>query len=703
MNTLPATLILLPDKLTDPIRIFRIGEDGATDYASASLSDIRQGEYGIARSEIRRYEITGDADPHLADLVNRRVIVSDQYLNVGSEDGLFQSWVIRAAAINPDRHDVARWFLAARLDPQAPWVAHLAIVIRDALRDHDVQHPVIVGLPDRAYLDASADTRAPAIAPIIPSFGEAIHEIDEHGKRTGVNLPPLSFQATADDDSRAGVVTRASAVIAEALVNSSEADGAAIHDATSLRNRWKAAVDPDHADRLRGNADGTVFSAPVVVLDDHDDSTGRTTLLLATARISIAPDKRDIWLDYHEAISISGNRPFQVDLAQRLRANDGVLDADRAALIETIEDQSLPVLELCTNSDGDFVSKGYARVIADHVPLFGYPLSFSFPQATAALLLFRQPIVPHSTAMERLRSRLWDFVRSGRDALAQLAPQHDAEGIVGEDDQIAHEDDPVGSDAVQREPLHADAGQGEETIDDISDDTGDVSDDGEGEDDQNDTGSGSDETDTDQDDDGDIPDEIVGAGDNSQRPNGEHGGDGPAQQIATAVHNGADGDSEIDPHGTDEDTEVANTDNTVGGTDKIAHVDDGHDSTKDGRSRYYELLSGMTDTDAEYVKRVREAVKSAMRRPTASANLTEVEADDHLRERSASMADILEYVHNHHLASNSKAARETMPLVRQFAEADQFWYRMLYLLNLVQLVRKEGISSPRKMTMRLAG
>lgn len=736
MNILPATLVLLPDRLTDPIRILRLAEDGAADYAEASLAEIRQGEYGIVRPEVRRYEITDDPDPHHADLANRRVVVSSEYHSAGTADGLMPTWVLRAASLHPDRHDVAAWFRAARQTPDAPWVAHLAVVVRDALRDHNDHHPVLVAMPDRAYLEASADTRQSAVAPIATSFTEPVHEITETGRRTGSKLAPLSFASSVDDDTRYGVITRASAVLAEALVNSSDADGAAIADADALRQRWAAAVDPDHASRLAQSDDGQEFSAPLAILDDHGEASGRTTLLLATARISIAPQRRDIWIDYHEAISITANRPLQVDLVDRLKNGSTEVDADRAALIDAIREQCLPLLELCTTCDGSFVSHMYADALPDHVPLLPHPLEFTFPQAAAALMLFRQPPEPTSRDNATLRQRLWDFLLAGREARGGEddtpvhdqdrtvpkadtpppsgddndddghAPEAEAEGHVGDADQTAHETDAAGSEAgdpVQQEPLYSD--------DHEEDDDGDIPD-------EFDTGGESS---------GESSGSMDGAGELALRP--DHGdeadisgdetdGHDPARVVAQAMveDDAEERANETDNHGAEEDNSVAQSEATeaeghasddeaeghVSDADQQAHGS-GDQGSDDGRGgRYYALLAAMTDTDKAYVERVRKEVKTAMRRPTAPGALTEVEPDDHLRERSGVMADILDYVHDQHLRSNSKAARKDMPLVRQFAEADQPWYRMLYLLNLVQLVRKEGITASRKMTMRLA-
>ena len=120
----PASIILLPDDLTDPIGILRVGEDNDLTLLAASLSSMRTGEDGFASAPVRRYELAHypDADP--ADLMARRVVIQDaQQINSYAAPG----WVRREVGLHPERRDIASWFRAARLRPNAPWQAHLGI------------------------------------------------------------------------------------------------------------------------------------------------------------------------------------------------------------------------------------------------------------------------------------------------------------------------------------------------------------------------------------------------------------------------------------------------------------------------------------------------------------------------------------------------------------------------------------------------
>ncbi|NJM82271.1 MAG: hypothetical protein HC844_07080, partial [Tabrizicola sp.] len=142
----PASIVLLPDDLTSPIRILRAGDGLEPARLDASLSTIRTGEDGFPSAPVRRYELVHypNADP--ADLMARRVVIQDPQNGLAYDA---PGWVRRDVGLHPERRDIASWFRAARLRADAPWQAHLGIVLRDALRASIEIPPAVLVMPDR--------------------------------------------------------------------------------------------------------------------------------------------------------------------------------------------------------------------------------------------------------------------------------------------------------------------------------------------------------------------------------------------------------------------------------------------------------------------------------------------------------------------------------------------------------------------------
>lgn len=378
----PATLTLLPDDLTGTIRLLRMDSHGKAVQATTSLSRIRSGEDGFVREGVRRYEVPPypSADP--ANLISRRVILSDD----GAADvDRLPFWARQAVALHPDRHDIARWLRAARQQAPAPWVSHLPIVLRDALRQFSEHPPLTMVLPDRAFL-AATDDDLDTVGQISDAFTADAHEIDENSHRTGAVLAPMPLASDRRMTRRSGLATRAQTVIAEALMNGH--DASVMPQRHDIVDRWRKVVDSDHAGRLRQISE-TEWVAPVAILDDHRDQQNRATLILATVHIVLSDKGRDLWMEYHEAVEVNASRPLRVDLEARLRVGSDASLANRKAMLHCIASGALPVLELSTRNDGEFDNRRLMEAVTDAVPLLRDHPGYSFPEAAMAFQRFR--------------------------------------------------------------------------------------------------------------------------------------------------------------------------------------------------------------------------------------------------------------------------------------------------------------------------
>ena len=385
----PATLVLLPDRLTDPFTVLRVERPGRRQTLHGSLRTIRTGEEGDDLPGLRRYETTDPADQHRVDLVNHRVVLQPDDDTSGAGPRRLPDWSRKTSTLHPDRHDVAAWFDAARRDPSSPWVAHLPIALRDALRGYDRSPDCVLLLSDRTlYAASDHDDERMVLGPLRPALEGPAHEIDPHCHRTGRTLAPIKLADTGTDPRRQGLVTRAQGIIAEALVNAHEAHP--LPTADTLPTRWAAIVNASHARRLR-RVDPARYSAPLAILDDHRNGSDLATLLLATVHIVLDPTAPDITLTYHAAWHIRASRPVVTDLAERLIPEDGDLDEDRADLIRAIRDQDLPVLEIAAGADGLFASRALIDALGDASPLMPTDPTFTLADAALAILHFREP------------------------------------------------------------------------------------------------------------------------------------------------------------------------------------------------------------------------------------------------------------------------------------------------------------------------
>ncbi len=376
----PVSIILLPDDLTNTIRILRIAQNNSVTRIDALLSTTRTGEDGFPNATVRRYELAHYPDAEPADLMTRRVVILDRPSGQTYDT---PSWVRREVGLHPERRDIVSWFRAARMKPNALWQAHFGIAIRNALSDFPASPDAVLVMPDRAYLAASDDDKTTLPPGVLHSLSAPVRSIDHTGALIGKELPPINLSGVGVVNRRRGIVTRAQAVIAEALMNGHET--APLPTPDSIIDRWIAAVDDEHATRIRQTG-ATEWAAPVAILDDHRDR--KATLILATVNISLDPSQPDIWFVYHEVLEIAANRPVQVDLSARLRAGPEPIDDNRAALLTAIREQALPVLEISTTNADTFDNRLISDLLPDPVPLLRDHPTFDFPAAVIAYLHF---------------------------------------------------------------------------------------------------------------------------------------------------------------------------------------------------------------------------------------------------------------------------------------------------------------------------
>ena len=437
-----STLVLLPDQFSDPIRIIRVDEGGTRDERYASLTDIRTGEDGTDHPSIRRYETSDNPTAHLTDLVNSRVVITDPETIPATDRVELPRWARRNTALHPDRHDLASWLEAANRDPSAPWVSHLALTVRDALRDQAEHHPAIIAFPDRAFLAASDDNTHPAIQAVIDTFTTPAHEINEQGHRGNKSLAPMPLAKVNDDDHRTAIITRAQAVISEALVNAIEAKPSPTAD--DIYARWTEIVGADHAQRLRMSSDGK-YSAPVAILDDHNNARYTATFVLATLKITLSNDKNDIWFDYHHAYDIDASRPFDINIAKTSLLRQGNRTGDQDDLLAALQEQAVPILELSTTPSGQFENRDLISSIPDSSPLLRDHPGFTFPDAILAYLMFREP---------GTFAAWWKkLMRLGQDEPAQGGEEIESEGAetdktVADDTKPSEKDDGAETDGA---------------------------------------------------------------------------------------------------------------------------------------------------------------------------------------------------------------------------------------------------------------
>ena len=382
----PATLVLLPDDLTDPFPVMRIDPDGARRLRRASLSTIRSGEEGFPSGGIRRYETGDPPDRHAADMANHRVVVADGTDPIPRPR--VPRWASGTTALHPDRRDLASWLDAARRAPEAPWVSHLPLVLRDALRGDEPYPDALVAMSDRAVLAGSDDGAVSPVATIAPAFTTAAHEIDHDNHRTGARLAPLPL-------ARHPVITRAQAVLAEALVDAH--DARPLPTSETVQHRWAQVVTEGHVGRLRPEG-GDCFSAPLAILDDHRERNLRATLILATLHLCLDPAEPAIDLRYHWACRVHASGPIRLDLISPLLTEDETPSPQRQALIDAIEDQDLPVLELATTPDGAFEARALMNRLADATPLLAHHPDFTFVEGALAVLHWRDPAAHRDAA-----------------------------------------------------------------------------------------------------------------------------------------------------------------------------------------------------------------------------------------------------------------------------------------------------------------
>jgi hypothetical protein len=692
----PASIILLPDDLTDPIGILRVGEDSDLTLLAASLSSMRTGEDGFASAPVRRYELAHypDADP--ADLMARRVVIQDaQQINSYAAPG----WVRREVGLHPERRDIASWFRAARLRPNAPWQAHLGIALRDALRNYTESPAALLVMPDRAYLAASADDQTALPTGVLSALTAPVRALDHTAIPTGEELPALRLGDAGIVARRRGVVTRGQAVIAEALMNGH--DATPIPTSENIIARWCAAVDDDHSARLRQTGD-TEWAAPVAILDDHRDS--RATLILATVNISLAATSPDIWFIYHEVIEIAANRPMDLDLKARLRAGSEPLDTNRAALIAAIQEQALPVLEISTTRDGYFDNRLLSDLLPDPVPLLRAHPSFEFQSAVLAYLQFLDPEAHRQSASATATGPVTastggesDHAGGGPDVqepepnalppISGTAPGTDP--FVGGTDETAVDGDADGSAGAallspSQVSANAPAGQGTEqpAVADDSDDSGEDDDSGDG---GARGGSGS----------------VSGAMDLRNDP--------PAH-VVTAVQSAMIG-GEADIAGTDDDIPFTGLDVRLTGspqdesggasdqTDGETETLDAHGSpdiaiTADPAGWLDRLYAEMTDTDNKIVRHIRQRVAAARAEKGSAAGAPDVPSDETLAAHatfiSREMHKAAQVVATSTRLNTTKAYGLFKPLISE----GEPWLRLLAALNAADVVQSERPGNP---------
>jgi len=683
-----AAVLLLPDRLTDsfPVMLVENGRVRATRRTSLAL--IRTGEDGTAQAGTRRYEAGADPTDHPAAMLRRRVVIRDS----GARPTI-PAWSRSANGLHPDRHDIASWMTAARAEPDAHWVRHLGFAIRDAIRDVATDTALTVALPDRAYLALTDDDSADIRDTLLTGFSEPLHEIDELSHRTGRELAPIRL-GTRDRHRRNGVVTRAEAVVAEAIANGHDTTPAPPPTPDTITGLWSRLVEADHAQRLRQTAPG-VWSAPVAILDDHRDGSYRATLILATLRIALPPAQPDIWFDYHEAVEITASRILQMDLGARIAGVSDDARPERAAMLACLRDHALPVLELATTPEGTYTSRDLVANIPDAVPLLARPPAFDLPRAILALLHFRD------TRTHAARTPFaW-----GDAAASPHGGEEDQDGA-GTDTMVATQTaTPPRTDhhAPGSDPDVGDPDQAHET-----DDQG--SEEGQG---------GAEDGDIDFDSlDGTGTDATGGGDDGPMSGSGQARLDPPGLAAARALGAGLAGDAAASPHGGEEDQDGAGTDTMVatqtatpprtdhhapgsdpdvGDPDQAHETDDQGSEEGQGGDPLALLIAALRDDDIETVRRIRTAVASAKLKRSARPGVTAVPEDADLEHRAEFISRVLAHFETRLPRSSAKTQAALAPFLRLY-RAKAAWPRLLLVLNILDLAKAQGVTSANRLT-----
>lgn len=735
----PATLALLPDMLDEPIVIVRTDPGGASE-ATATLAHVRAGEDGRELSGIRRYETTDPADQHPVELAAHRVVIAPPEAQTR-----LPIWSSATATLHPERRDLAIWLSQAQRTPDAAWVAHLPIALRDALRDRATHHPLTVVMSDRAYLSATLDgpaqDRTGAVAPLSRGLDLPAHPIDAKARRTAQPpLAPMPLAGSGAPSDRRAVITRAAAVIAEALLNAVEAETP--KDAADVQSLWAAAVAREHQGRLR-KIGPSLFTAPVAVLDDPGSPDGRATLLLASVRIYLARRAPDVWLDYHHVIDLNPRRRIPALELDELLASTR-LDAseeDRHALLAAARDGSLPVLEIRAGSDGAFSTRNLIETVPDASPLLPEVPTFRLRAAALALLRLRaattsDPAVAQLLGLPSAADHAADGPGARSDAdddgadHAAVDEQQAPGRITSPGLRHAPEADQVGEATQAPEALEhgsvetADATAPQAAFDNTHD-TETRQDDGE----QGQDGSATDQGTKDEapvttgsagGQDGtvlsarhdppakDAPAHVEVAALFGNRIRGDEAGEGGEPDRSMADQSGgspqpeqtgtvplrargphASGDEE--GHGADADSQVADptklspnpalsgTDPAQGGEDDNAHAPDQTGAT--GETRLARLLRyELTETQQHYLRQIADAVAEKLKARRREGRLHRVTPQEEFVKRQPSVEASYEAAYERLRTVRSPKSRARLEHIRTILEDGAPWQRMLIAL-----------------------
>lgn len=382
-------IIIMPDQLDDPIRVISRGPDGRQVENYARLQQIRTGEYAHDLPSARRYEISSESSEHASDIVERRFIIDDHNTTTTPGGGTLPAWSLKSTTLHPDRHDIAAWFQQANEAPRPVWAAHIPVIVRDALRNRQPaadDETAIMVLPDRAALIASRDNENHPLASVMDTFAAKVHVIDQHCHRSGEILAPINFADGGNDQSYAAVVTRAQAVIAEAIVSSHEAQP--IPKADEFIARWESIINGDLVGSMKREDDNT-FASPMAIIDDHQ-AKDRATIILATLRIKLGTVRPDIWLSYHTVYDLVIGRGGSVNYENDLRADEGPRQSDKREVLTALNEGRLPILNLSADRSGKFKVRDCETDVPGAIPLLRDQPLFTLSQAALAMTLFRR-------------------------------------------------------------------------------------------------------------------------------------------------------------------------------------------------------------------------------------------------------------------------------------------------------------------------
>lgn len=681
-------LILLPDSFADPVEVVRVSGGGMVDHSDPRLAHmlrIRTGEDMTGDADVRRYEFGTQMGDHLSDLVNNRVVIRDASSTMADQ---LPNWARNVTALHPERRDIVKWIEAASKDPEAPWINHLPLVVRDAMRDEADATPATVVMPDRAYVSALAHEETGSLKAVWKAFAVPAFEIDQRGKRTDATLPGLSVPMCCGE-TKTGLITRAQAIIAHRLCHALGKPSTPTQK--DITARWKAIVGDDHEDRLApGNRNE--FVAPLAILEDHGETA---TLTLATLLVTLAKGKADIGFRYHLSVQFDASRPFTYDLLTALaEAKEFEHEYDRFALTQVMQEDALPVLEIASPLFREPDSRALHHSIGCAQALFEDEEQTDIRDAAAAYLAM---VGTEGEWIGTPTSRGGQTTDQGDKNTEEVAELPEPPEPTSMDDtsteMVGKSDEMVPSDEDLSSPVADDDPEQSEMDDADGGDDADVQGDDQPGDGDDDDGVG----DIDLDDDplkDDPPtkvddqtetsgsqDDKTGAGQLQLKPAPTNTEEDADTDIADTVRAAIAGESDEqgDSHSNmgdkiDEDAHQSDDGETEPTEDGAPEEADGE---LDGDCTLDELLGAVTDTDKAIISDVREKVRTKKRKGVTAVPPDEAFKNE-LRTRKQFYDKALAHIYRNHLKDGGEAIADLLLCVR----SPKPWVRLLFLINL---------------------